>query len=133
MRRTDGGRHDRGAATVDFVLVGTLVTLLFLAVLQLGIDFYVRNVLAACLADGARYGANADVGSPAAGAAKANQEIRRALGSAYATAEPAPSVDVAGATVFRLTARARLPLLAWFLPAGPAVDASGEALRELPG
>ena len=55
--------RDVGSAPVDFVLVGSLVTLLFLALLQLGIDFYVRNVLAACVADGARYGANADVAS----------------------------------------------------------------------
>ena len=31
---------------MDFVLVGSLVTLMFLAVLQLGIDYHVRNVLA---------------------------------------------------------------------------------------
>ncbi|MDQ1710340.1 MAG: hypothetical protein QOG49_1725, partial [Frankiaceae bacterium] len=64
-------RADSGSAPADFVLVGSLVTLLFMAVLQLGIDFYVRNVIAACVADGARYGANADVASPVAGAAQA--------------------------------------------------------------
>jgi Flp pilus assembly protein TadG len=128
LRRRRGS--DRGAATVDFVLVGALVTLMFLAVLQLGIDFYVRNVLAACLADGARYGANSDIASPAAAANRANQEIRQTLGSAYATAQPAPSADLAGATAVRVTAWALLPLLAWFLPFGPVVHANGEALME---
>src|SRR4051812_38593001 len=69
---------DRGSAAVDFVLVGSLVTFLFLAVVQLGIDYHVRNVLAACVAEGARYGANADVADPEAGAAKANALITEA-------------------------------------------------------
>ena len=68
---------DDGAAAVDFVLVGTLVTLLFLAVIQLGIDYHVSNVLASCVAEGARYGANADVASADAGAERANELIRQ--------------------------------------------------------
>jgi Flp pilus assembly protein TadG len=124
-------RPDRGSAVVDFVLVGALVTLLFLAVLQLGIDFYVRNVLAACVADGARYGANADVADPEAGAAAANQEIVRSLGSSYATAFAQSAEDtVDGAPVVTIQVHARLPLLAWFLPVGPTVDATGQALQE---
>lgn len=113
--------------------MGALVTLMFMALLQLGIDFYVRNVVVACLADGARYGANADVASPAAGAAKANDEIARSLGSSYATAVAAPVQGNAdGATVVTVQARVRLPLLAWFLPVGPTIHARGEALQEPP-
>jgi Flp pilus assembly protein TadG len=124
-------RDDAGSAPVDFVLVGVLVTLLFLAIVQLGIDFYVRNVLAACVADGARYGANSDIASPAAGAVAANQEITRALGSSYATAyAPSRQDAVDGAPVVTVELRVRLPLLAWFLPAGPMVDATGHALLE---
>lgn len=123
--------RDRGAATVDFVLVGTLVTLLFLAVVQLGIDYHVRNVLAACAAEGARYGANADVADPGAGAAKANELIARALGPAYANATaPAEQDVVGGAPTVTVTVNARLPLLAWFLPVGPAVHVTGHALLE---
>jgi hypothetical protein len=104
---------------VDFVLVGSLVTLMFLAVVQVAIDYHVRNVLAACVADGARYGANADVASAAAGAAAANREITAALGSSYAVASPAtPDPDVEGARI------------AWFLEAGPTVTATGHALLE---
>jgi TadE-like protein len=120
-----------GSAAVDFVLVGSLVTLMFMALLQLGVDFYVRNVLAACVADGARYGANADVASSAAGAAAANQEITRSLGSSYATAfAPTGTGDVDGAPIVTVEVRARLPLLAWFLPVGPSVSATGRALLE---
>jgi Flp pilus assembly protein TadG len=122
---------DAGSAAVDFVLVGVLVTMMFLALLQLGIDFYVRNVLAACVADGARYAANANVADPNAGAAEANREISRALGSSYANAVAPERQDrVDGASVVTIDVRARLPLLAWFLPAGPVVHASGHALRE---
>jgi hypothetical protein len=122
---------DRGSAPVDFVLVGSLVTLMFMALLQLGVDYYVRNVLAACVADGARYAANADVADPDAGAAEADQEIARSLGSSFATAyAPAAQDQIDGAPVVTIEARVRLPLLAWFLAAGPTVDVTGHALAE---
>lgn len=124
-------RGDRGSAPVDFVLVGSLVIVMFLALLQLGIDYHVRNVLAACAAEGARYGANADVASADAGAAKANDLIAQSVGSAYATAVAAPQQDeVDGAPVVTVEVTARLPLLAWFLPVGPTVHAVGHALLE---
>lgn len=125
-------RHrERGAATVDFVLVGSLLTLLFLGVVQVAIDYHVRNVLAACVAEGARYGANADVADPQAGAAKANELIRDALGSSYAQATaPADQAMLDGAPVVTVVVRARLPLFAWFIPVGPTVTATGHALLE---
>jgi len=127
------GRADRGSAPVDFVLVGSLVILMFLAVVQLGIDYHVRNVLAACAAEGARYGANADVASADAGAVKANELITTSLGSRYANATAAPQQDqVDGAPVVTVTVTARLPLFAWFLPEGPTVHAVGHALLEHP-
>lgn len=127
MRRRD----DRGAATVDFVLVGTLVTLLFLAVLQVGVAFYVRSVLAASAAEGARYAANADVADPGAGAARANALIRQSLGSSFAraTTDARPEV-VDGVPMVRVDVTARLPLLAWFLPVGPTVHVTGHAVLE---
>lgn len=128
---TPASAADRGSAPVDFVLVGSLVTLMFLALLQLGIDYYVRDVVAACLADGARYGANADVASRLAAAREANQEIGHALGPPYATAQASRvTTTVEGAPVVTIEATVRLPLLAWFLPEGPTVHATGEALAE---
>lgn len=122
---------DLGSAAVDFVLVGSLVTLMFLAVIQLGIDYHVRNVLAACAADGARYGANADVANASLGAADANREIALALGPRYANAVAASRQDeVEGQPVVTVEVTARLPLLAWFLPVGPTVHATGHALLE---
>ena len=125
------GQGDQGAAAVDFVLVGSLVTLMFLALVQLGIDYHVRNVLAACAAEGARYGANADVASADAGAAKANELISTSLGSRFATATAAPVQDaVEGSPMVTVSVTTRLPLLAWFLPEGPTVHAVGHALVE---
>jgi hypothetical protein len=116
---------------VDFVLVGSLVTLLFLAVVQLAIDYHIRNVLAACAAEGARYGANADVADPQAGADKANALITSALGGSYAQATaPAEQDSVDGAPVVTVVVHAHLPLFAWFLPVCPTVTAIGHALLE---
>jgi len=131
VTRPLGESGESGSAPVDFVLVGALVTVMFMAVLQLGIDFYVRNVLAACVADGARYAANSDVADPGAGAAQANEEITRSLGASYATAyAPSDQGSVDGAAVVSIDVAARLPLLAWFLPVGPTVHATGHALME---
>jgi Flp pilus assembly protein TadG len=126
-------RGDAGAAVVDFVLVGSLLTLLFLAVVQVAVDFYVRNVLEAAVADGARYGANADVGSAQAGAGRANELIRSSVGASFAHAHAATDAsDIDGAPVVGVTVTARLPLLAWFLPVGPTVTVTGHALAEPP-
>lgn len=122
---------DRGSGPVDFVLIGSLVTFLFLAIVQLGVDYHVRNVLAACVAEGARYGANADVADPNAGASKANELIRESLGASYATATAASQQGaVDGVPLVTVTVHARMPLLAWFLPFGPSVGATGHAVLE---
>ena len=124
-------RRDDGAAPVDFVLVGLLLTFLFLGVVQLAIDYHVRNVIAACAAEGARYGANADVADPQAGADRANELITQSLGSSFAHAVAADPQDaVGGAPTVTVVVHARLPLLAWFLPAGPTVTATGHAFLE---
>ena len=123
--------RDVGAAPVDFVLVGSLLTLLFLGVAQVAIDYHVRNVLAACAAEGARYAANADVADPQAGADRTNELITESLGASYAQAvAPDPQDSVNGAPVVTVVVQTRLPLLAWFLPDGPTVTATGHALLE---
>jgi Flp pilus assembly protein TadG len=118
---TRASSDDRGSAVVDFVLVGSLLTFLFLAVVQIAIDFHVRNVLAACVAEGARYGANGDVSSSRAG-------VDRAAHAATGGGD----VAVLGSPVVVVTVSARLPLLAWFLPVGPRVSVTGHAVAESP-
>jgi TadE-like protein len=132
IRAADVG--EQGSAVVEFVLVGGLVTALFLAVLQVGVDYYVRNVLEACVADGAAYAADADVADAAAGASRANQEIAASLGPRYARASAdAPQTTAGGLRLVTVSAQVRLPLLAWFLPEGPLVRVSGHAVMETTG
>lgn len=73
----DAGR-DHGAAIVEFVMVSVLLLFLFFAVVQVAVLFYVRNIVAASAADGARYAASSDV-TPGAGASRATAEISRGL------------------------------------------------------
>jgi Flp pilus assembly protein TadG len=121
---------DRGSATAEFVLVGTLLTLLFLAVLQLAIDLHVRNVLAACAADGARYAANADIASPDAATQRTTDLVRRSLGGAASLSEITPALEpVDGAQVVVVRVSARLPTVFGLLPAIP-VHVEGRAMLE---
>src|SRR5690554_1259924 len=55
-----GGDRERGSAAVEFVLVGTLVVLIGLAVVQLVLALHVRNTLTSSAYEGARYAAQAD-------------------------------------------------------------------------
>ena len=56
----DGPERERGSAVVDFVLVGALLTMFFLAIIQLALVLHVRNTLIDAAASGARYGTLAD-------------------------------------------------------------------------
>lgn len=127
MRRV-AARCDRGSATAEFVLVGILLTVLFLALLQLGLDLHIRNVLVASAAEGARYGANADR-TPADGAEHARGLIRTALSERFASEVSAGVETVNGTEVVVVTVRAPLPVVALLGPARGLV-ASGHALRE---
>jgi len=121
-------RSARGSAAVDFLLVGTLVTAMFLGLLQLGFDLHVRNVLAAAAADGARFGANADA-TPQDGADLANSLIRHALGPRYAQAVVVSGQAIDGAQLVTIRVTTQLPLLAGFLPA-LQISVVGRALAE---
>lgn len=74
---------ERGASPVEFVLVGTLLTALTLAVLQLAFAIYVRNVVHDAAVEGAHYAALADT-SPAEGRERTRAVITRAIGPQYA-------------------------------------------------
>jgi Flp pilus assembly protein TadG len=76
-------RDERGSSPVEFVLVGTLLTVLTLAVLQLGLAIYVRNVVHDAAVEGAHYAALADT-SLAEGSARTREIVSRTVGAAYA-------------------------------------------------
>lgn len=92
---------ERGSSPVEFVLVGTLLTILTLAVLQLALAVYVRNVVHDAAVEGAYFAALADT-STEQGAERARLTISRAVGESYAedvtvvrsTSLGQPTIDV---------------------------------------
>ncbi|GAB2675764.1 TadE/TadG family type IV pilus assembly protein [Thalassiella azotivora] len=118
---------DRGSAAVDFVLVGTLLTLMFVALVQLTLVLHVRNTLVDCAAEGARYGAFADRG-PQDAAQRTRELIGASLSSRYAADVTATTVDLGGVDVVRVTVRAPLPVIGLLGPAG-AIEVDGHGAR----
>jgi Flp pilus assembly protein TadG len=106
----DGVRDDRGSAIVEFTLVGILLTVLFLAVLQLGLALHVRNTLTASAAEGARYAANADR-EPEDGVAVTRQLIRDSLADTFARDVRSGTETVDGVPTVFVEVRARLPVV----------------------
>ena len=114
-------------------MVGVLLVFLLFGVLQIAAVFYVRNVVAASAADGARYAAAAGV-EVGGGAVRANELIARALSPSMSRAIPCTStltVDAAsGLSVEQVRCRGRIRSI--FLPVGAfvSVDVVAHALRE---
>jgi len=108
---------DRGSAPVEFVLVGTLLTALTLAVLQLAFAVHVRNVVHDAAVEGAYHAALADT-TPEEGADVTRAVISRAVGAEYADdirvgvsgAAPHETVAVRVRTTFPLLGLIGLPL-----------------------
>ena len=108
---------DRGSAPVEFVLVGTLLTALTLAVLQLAFAVYVRNAVHDAAVEGAYHAALADT-TPEEGVAVTREVISRAVGSAYADdvrigvsgIAPHETIDVRVRTTFPLLGLIGIPL-----------------------
>jgi len=123
-------RDDRGSAIVEFTLVGVLLTVLFLAVLQLGLALHVRNTLAASAAEGARYAANADR-EPVDGEAVARQLIRDSLADSFARGVTSGFETVDGVPTVYVQVDATLPLVGVLGPPR-GIRVRGHALEEAP-
>jgi hypothetical protein len=113
---------------VDFVLVGVVVTVLFLAVFQLGLALHVRNTLVSCASEGARFGARADV-DPDVGAARARELISQSLSPRFARDVSVSVGQADGVSVVVVRVVAPLPVLG---PLGPdsGLDVVGRAFEE---
>ena len=122
--------RDDGAAVVEFVLVSVLLVLLLFGVLQVGVYFYARNIVAASAADAARYAAAAGV-DPGAGGPRAEQLIHSGLGASGIRCRSRTGVDprsrLAVATV-QCTGRIKAFLVPIDLPL--TIDQTSSALRE---
>jgi len=121
-------RSDVGSAAVDFVLVGALTTVVFLAVVQFALGLHVRNTLVDCAGEGARYAARADR-DLADGVARARELIRASLAPRYAQDVRARHVEVGGVVVVEVEVRAPLPVVGLAGPAG-RVTVRGHGIEE---
>jgi hypothetical protein len=129
-RPVEAQPSDRGAAVVDFVLVGVLTIFLFSGLLQLMLVMHVHNVLIDSAEQGARLGALADR-NPAAGASRTRELIRADLSSRYAGDVSAGEERVQGLDTIEVRVRAPMPILGLF-GAGHLLTVSGHALADPP-
>ncbi|MGO2539793.1 MAG: TadE family protein [Specibacter sp.] len=100
---------------VDFVLVGALVTVIFVALIQLALVLHVRNTVADAASSAARYGALGDR-TAADAQARATLLVGTALGSDYAQ-DVSVSVQTSnGMDILIVTISAPLPVVGLFGP-----------------
>ena len=95
---------------VDFVLVGGLLTLFFLAIVQLTLVLHVRNTLTDAAASGARYGTLADR-SAADARERTAQLIGVALNPEFAQDVTTGEATFQGVRTLEVTVRAPLPVI----------------------
>lgn len=110
MRLSGVLREERGSSPVEFVLVGTLLTVLTLAVLQLALAVYVRNVVHDAAVEGAYHAALADT-TLDEGAERTRAVIGQAIGAAYAEDIAVGTSEVLGHETVDLRIRTSLPVL----------------------
>jgi Flp pilus assembly protein TadG len=110
------GDRETGSAVADFAMVAGLLSLLFVAVFQLGLALHIRNTLISCASEGARYGAR-DGATTRDGVARTKQLIQASLPGRYAdNVSATESTTVDGIAVVQVRIEAPLPVLG---PLGP--------------
>ncbi len=114
---TGGEDHERGAAVVDFALIGGLLTVIFLAIVQLTLVLHVRNTLIDAASSGARYGTLADR-SPQDAVGRTEELIRGSLADSYGSDITIGESTVDGVRILEVVVRAPLPVLGLIGPAG---------------
>ncbi|MGM7777922.1 TadE family protein [Arthrobacter sp. KNU-44] len=129
--RGRGGRasassgDEQGSAVVDFVLVGGLLTVFFLAVVQLTLALHVRNTLIDAASSGARYGALADR-TPADARERTADLIGMALNADFARDISTSEASFQGIRTLVVTVRAPLPVIGLIGPRA-ALEVRGHA------
>jgi hypothetical protein len=128
-----GSGRDRGAAVAEFAMISVLLVFLLFSVLQVAVFFYVRNIVAASAADGARFAAAAGV-DYARGGFRASDLVGNGLTEGVARNVPCvgrPGADPASGlplAVVQCAGRIR----SVFLPIGSLlrIDVTSSALKE---
>ncbi len=121
-------RDETGSAVVEFTLVGVLLTMLTLAVIQLGFALHIRNTVLDAAAEGARFAALAD-NVPADGVARTEQLITEAIGADYATDVHVGTGQWMGHPAVTITVRTTLPVIG-LIGVGGGLEVSGHAAIE---
>lgn len=106
---------ERGAAVVDFVMVGGLLTVFFLAIIQLTLILHVRNTLIDAASSGARYGTLADRTASDA-EERAVMLIGTALTPDFAQDVSTAEVTFEGFKTLEVKVRAPLPVIGFIGP-----------------
>jgi Flp pilus assembly protein TadG len=103
-------RDERGSAVVDFVMVGGLLTMFFLAIIQLTLVLHVRNTLIDAASSGARYGTLADRDASDA-EERAADLIGTALNAEFAQDISTAEVTFQGMRTLEVTIKAPMPVI----------------------
>ena len=120
--------NESGSAVVDFVMVGALVIVVFVALLQVALGVYARNVLTAAAGDGARRAAL--VGGTEAAARRRVQPLSAAaLRRGYVDTVTVSRVPSGDLTIVQVTVKAPLPVLGLLGPGG-TLTVTGRAVDE---
>lgn len=109
-RLRDSAFGERGSAVVDFVMVGGLLTMFFLAIIQLTLVLHVRNTLIDAAASGARYGTLADRGATDA-EERAGALVGMALNPDFAQDISTSEVTFQGLRTLEVTIKAPMPVI----------------------
>lgn len=121
-----GQSREAGAAVVDFVLVGALVTVIFVALLQLALVLHVRNTVADAASSAARYGALGDRSADDA-RDRAIFLVDAALGPDYIQDVSVSVQTQDGLNILEVSINAPMPLIGLFGPAR-SLEMSGHAV-----
>lgn len=102
--------HERGSAPVEFVLTGTLLAMITLAVLQLSLSIYVRNTVIDATAEGARFASLADH-TLQDGLHRTEELIHASLGAGFETELRVRETVVLGQPAVEVIAITALPIV----------------------
>ena len=120
--------NESGSAVVDFVMVGALVIVVFVALLQVALGVYARTVLTDAAGDGARRAAL--VGGTEAEARRRVQTLSdAALRRGYVDTVTVSRVPSGDLTIVEVTVKAPFPVLG-LLGLGGTLTVTGRAVDE---
>ncbi len=121
-------RDERGSAVVEFTLVGALLTLLTVAVIQIGIAVHIRNIVHDAAVQAAYEAALADV-TPDEIEVVVREVVSSSAGSDLVGAVHASRSDALGVPTIEVRVTAVLPLIV-FLGVPDGLEVVGRAPME---